>query len=115
MYESFLYILLFFVQDPDGAYTARWVPELSQLPRKWIHQPWKAPADVLASSGVILGETYPNRITMEDLQTLRLLNAQSIRSAREMAGKSFTDIGGYDIIAVPKVCRIAMEFLVGHL
>ena len=45
--------------DPDGAYVRRWVPELAGLPDKFIHKPWQAPEEVLASAGVRLGATYP--------------------------------------------------------
>ena len=27
--------------DPDGAYVRAWVPELAQLPKAFVHQPWK--------------------------------------------------------------------------
>ena len=45
--------------DPRGTYVDRWVPELSKLPRRCVHRPWEAPAEVLRKAGVALGETYP--------------------------------------------------------
>jgi len=48
--------------DPEGTYVARWIPELANLPARWIHQPWVAPAEVLQTAGVVLGETYPRPI-----------------------------------------------------
>lgn len=45
--------------DPDGAYTRRWVPELSAVPERWLHKPWEAPAEALAKAGVVLGRNYP--------------------------------------------------------
>lgn len=44
--------------DGDGDYIRRWLPELGALPDKYLHQPWAAPADVLRTAGVTLGETY---------------------------------------------------------
>ena len=48
--------------DPDGAYVAKWVPELSKLPVKLIHQPWEATPMELAAAGIALGKTYPEPI-----------------------------------------------------
>jgi deoxyribodipyrimidine photo-lyase len=45
--------------DPDGTYVRQWVPELSRLPSRFVHEPWEAPAAVLREAGVVLGETYP--------------------------------------------------------
>ena len=45
--------------DPDGFYVRRWVPELTNLPNKYIHEPWAAPEHILADSGISLGNTYP--------------------------------------------------------
>lgn len=45
--------------DPTGTYVRQWLPELAGLPDAWIHHPSEAPKDVLASAGVMLGETYP--------------------------------------------------------
>jgi len=45
--------------DPDGIYVRRWVPELTNLPDKYIHQPWATPRDILKGSGVSLAYNYP--------------------------------------------------------
>lgn len=48
--------------DSDGVYIRRWVPELADLPTKWIHAPFKAPESVLSAASVQLGKTYPKPI-----------------------------------------------------
>lgn len=45
--------------DSDGEYVRKWLPELTNLPTAYIHQPWKAPQTVLQKSEVVLGTTYP--------------------------------------------------------
>jgi deoxyribodipyrimidine photo-lyase len=34
--------------DPDGSYVRRWVPELRDVPTRYVHEPWTAPGGVPA-------------------------------------------------------------------
>ena len=61
--------------DPEGLYVRRYVPEIRLLPNKYIHCPWEASEQVLKSSGVALGETYPNPIIDLKYARERALNA----------------------------------------
>jgi deoxyribodipyrimidine photo-lyase len=61
--------------DPDGAYVRRYVPELAKLPSKWIHRPWAAPTDVLATAGVRLGREYPQPMVDHGEARARALKA----------------------------------------
>jgi deoxyribodipyrimidine photo-lyase len=45
--------------DPLGEYVRRWIPELADMPTKYIHRPWEAPSAVLHEASVRLGENYP--------------------------------------------------------
>jgi len=55
--------------DPKAAYIRRYVPELSKMPDRYIHNPGGAPAHILAQAGVRLGEHYPHPIV--DLKSTR--------------------------------------------
>ena len=69
--------------DPDGTYVRRWVPELKKLSTKYIHSPWLAPTDQLASAGIKLGHTYPHPILDHNIARKRALAAfESIKSAK---------------------------------
>lgn len=48
--------------DPQGKYIRKWIPEIANLPDKYIHSPWEASKELLAKCGIILGKTYPKPI-----------------------------------------------------
>ena len=45
--------------DPEGLYVRKFIPEISNLPNKYIHFPSDCPTEIIKQSGVILGKTYP--------------------------------------------------------
>ncbi|MBM7647645.1 deoxyribodipyrimidine photo-lyase [Bacillus ectoiniformans] len=48
--------------DEEGVYLKKWLPELRQLPNRYIHEPHKATSAVLEESQVKLGVDYPHPI-----------------------------------------------------
>ena len=52
--------------DPDGDYVKKYLPELKNLPKKFIHKPWELNSDELKKYGVRLGENYPQRIVLHE-------------------------------------------------
>lgn len=48
--------------DPNGDYVRRFVPEIANLPTKYLFAPWTAPGDVLTEAGIKLGTDYPHPI-----------------------------------------------------
>jgi deoxyribodipyrimidine photo-lyase len=61
--------------DPDGIYVRRWVPELKDMPSKFIHQPWNASPPELTRAGITLGKSYPAPIIDHKLGRERALKA----------------------------------------
>jgi len=68
--------------DKTGAYVYRWVPELSGLPLKYVHEPWHASSEILDAAGVCLGRDYP--LPIVDHADAR---ARALTAYREMGKK----------------------------
>lgn len=62
--------------DTDGKYVRKYVPELAEMPDKYLHKPWEAPPMVLKAAGITLGENYPHSIV-------------DLKQSRERALKAF--------------------------
>ncbi|MFN3596323.1 MAG: cryptochrome/photolyase family protein [Rubricoccaceae bacterium] len=61
--------------DPEGTFVRHWLPELGNVPARFIHRPWEAPPDVLRRAGVALGETYPRPLVDHARARKRALDA----------------------------------------
>jgi deoxyribodipyrimidine photo-lyase len=69
--------------DPEGVFVRRWLPELSSVPIRYLHQPWTMPADVQRKAGCVIGQDYPAPIIDHAWARERTLNAYA--HAREAA------------------------------
>ena len=52
-------------QDPEGDYIRKWIPELSMIPTKYIHEPWKMPIEVQENVSCLIDTHYPSPIVDE--------------------------------------------------
>ncbi|MFO7845959.1 MAG: DASH family cryptochrome [Balneolaceae bacterium] len=48
--------------DKKGEYIRRWLPELSDLPSEFVHEPWKMTQDQQALYELRIGKDYPNPV-----------------------------------------------------
>jgi deoxyribodipyrimidine photo-lyase len=48
--------------DPDGVYVRRHVPELRNVPDRYLAEPWTMPPSVQQEAGCVLGRDYPEPI-----------------------------------------------------
>lgn len=71
--------------DPEGLFVRSLVPELSQVPDKYLHEPWKMPLDLQASSACLIGQDYPAPIVDHAQQRLKALAIY--QEAKERAGE----------------------------
>ena len=67
--------------DKEGEYVKKYCPELSDLPKKYIHKPWEANADILKQANIHLGEEYPKPLV-------------DLKESRKRALDAFAEIKG---------------------
>lgn len=45
--------------DPNGEYIRQWIPELSSVPKEFIHVPWEMPEGLQLKNNFCAGKDYP--------------------------------------------------------
>ncbi|MBT5640705.1 MAG: deoxyribodipyrimidine photo-lyase [Rhodobiaceae bacterium] len=65
--------------DSDGIYTRKYIPELKNVPNKYLFNPWEAPKEILDEANVQLGVNYPYPVV-------------DLRDSRERALNAFKSI-----------------------
>lgn len=58
--------------DPNGDYVRQWVPEIRNVPLKFIHEPWLTPT---SGTGFVIGRDYPKPIIEHELGRKAALDA----------------------------------------
>jgi deoxyribodipyrimidine photo-lyase len=67
--------------DGAGEFIRQYIPEISDLPDKYLCNPWEAPEEVLEAANVKLGKTYPKPVI--DLSSSRSMALEAFASTKE--------------------------------
>lgn len=66
--------------DSHGNFIRKWVPELSNVPMQYLHEPWSMPPDVQQAAGCKIGIDYPAPIVDRSIVKDRVLQAFQLDS-----------------------------------
>jgi deoxyribodipyrimidine photo-lyase len=72
--------------DPRGEYVRRWLPELRDLPERYVHAPWEMPSETQRAVGCIIGVDYPQPMVDHAQARVHALEAFSRARSRADAG-----------------------------
>ena len=61
--------------DKEGVYVKKWVPELSKVPKKFIHKPWEMELKYQEAIKTIIGKDYPGPIVVHEKARTAALEA----------------------------------------
>jgi deoxyribodipyrimidine photo-lyase len=59
--------------DPEGKYIRKYIPELYNLPNKYIHEPWTMPSALQSKYKVNIGKDYPYPMVEHTIQKIKAL------------------------------------------
>ena len=52
--------------DKDGIYTKKWVPELKDMPNKYLYKPWELEKKYQEQIKIVIGKDYPRPIVVHE-------------------------------------------------
>jgi deoxyribodipyrimidine photo-lyase len=67
--------------DPEGSFTRRWLPELREVPQKYLHTPWEMPPEIQKQCGCRIGVDYP--VPTVDHAFARQRTLEAFKAAKE--------------------------------
>ncbi len=76
--------------DPHGHFVRRWLPYMRKVPKTWLFEPWRMPADVQARCGLQVGVDIPvPLVDLEQATRTAKTRLHSLRAQPEVkAGKA---------------------------